>query len=303
MFSRAKFPGLASAAAFDSAIKGRRNGDRCAARAALIAQPLRVDQVVSKMIGALVVAFLSAYFDESGTHADSKVVIVVGALAKKSSWISLEAKWKAILKRAGTPAFHASPFNSSKGAFLGWDNDRKKDLAIKLTRLMNEELSLIIAHGVKADDFNIVKSFSDLDMTAYQLFAEKCLAAVTNWAQSRKRTPSIAVYFEAGHDLETEAISTYRDAVKYDWLQRKYKIGSISILPKKNVVQFQIADFVAYEAYKYHTAQHSQMLENLRPSLRAILQETKSFGYFDKPESIRQWFDVTLKNRAERASL
>jgi hypothetical protein len=38
--------GLASAAAFDGESKVVRNGDRCAARARLIAQSLAVDQVV-----------------------------------------------------------------------------------------------------------------------------------------------------------------------------------------------------------------------------------------------------------------
>jgi hypothetical protein len=249
-------------------------------------------------------ALLTAYLDESGTHADSSVVIVGGALAKRSSWLSLTPQWNAVLKRAGVPECHASPFNSSKGPFLGWDRDRKKDLVIKLTRVMNKELSLIIAHGVRVEDFNAIKrDFPDVQLTAYQLCAEKCVAAITNWAQRLKRIAPVAIIFEAGQNLETQTMQTYKEAMQYAWLQEKYKIESVSIWPKKDVPSLQVADFVAYEAYKYHTTQRSEMLENLRPSLRVILEKTKAIGYFDTPALIRFWLETARQNKDYLAKL
>src|SRR5688572_1364661 len=101
---------------------------------------------------------------------------------------------------------------AATGRFVDGITDRKKELAIKLTRLMNEEVSLIMAHGLKTDDFNIVKrNCPEVDMTTYDLCAEQCLAGVTNWTQSPKRIPPSAVYFEAGHHLEAEASNTYED--------------------------------------------------------------------------------------------
>ena len=72
---------------------------------------------------------LRAYFDDSGTHAASPVIVMAGLMADEDSWAQIEADWAAALADLGIPDMHMSHCENAKKAFSDWSRDRR-DLAV-----------------------------------------------------------------------------------------------------------------------------------------------------------------------------
>ena len=115
-------------------------------------------------------ASFQAYFDESGTHDQSPMVVVVGALARKSSWDAIVPRWSAVLKRFGVTCFHATDLNNSRGEFDGWGRSDRRELYRRLFKVIKSEPVMEIGNAVPRAVLNTVKKdFPRLRITAYQL--------------------------------------------------------------------------------------------------------------------------------------
>jgi hypothetical protein len=66
---------------------------------------------------------LRAYFDDSGTHYGSKIVVVAGIMGSESQLLSQELLWRELLKdpvcglKPAIAEFHAYDCFESKGEF------------------------------------------------------------------------------------------------------------------------------------------------------------------------------------------
>src|SRR5712691_3625776 len=72
-----------------------------------------------------VIVALTAYFDESGTHADSPAVSVAGYLASDASWSAFADDWREALAIYKIPAFHMTDFVGGRGAFTAWPKAKR----------------------------------------------------------------------------------------------------------------------------------------------------------------------------------
>jgi hypothetical protein len=67
----------------------------------------------------------SGYFDDSGTHAASRVVVMAGVLGNERQWKRFESAWGAKLKKPldGKPSlksFHLTDCRAGQGAFADY---------------------------------------------------------------------------------------------------------------------------------------------------------------------------------------
>ena len=65
----------------------------------------------------------TAFFDESGTHLDSTVVVVGGYVASEDQWFMFRQEWEDMLHREGIPAIHRVSLENFRGNFArenGW---------------------------------------------------------------------------------------------------------------------------------------------------------------------------------------
>ena len=67
--------------------------------------------------GGLVMLSVECYFDESGTHGDSRFLIVAGYVFEKDAYTSLEAEWRSMLAKYNLTHFHMSECAPCKGLF------------------------------------------------------------------------------------------------------------------------------------------------------------------------------------------
>jgi hypothetical protein len=72
-----------------------------------------------------VIAVIFGYFDESSTHAGSKVVSLCGFLADPRIWEDFDREWKKVLDKSDwpnrPPEFHMYECVHGLGAFTGWN--------------------------------------------------------------------------------------------------------------------------------------------------------------------------------------
>jgi uncharacterized protein DUF3800 len=103
------------------------------------------------------VAVFIAYFDESGSHAESKVFTLAGLVSGERRWTHFSREWLKTLKRFGVQGrLHMKDFEGSYGEFKEWDKERKNNLAASLATLIKGHVLFMVSSSVVMDDFRKV---------------------------------------------------------------------------------------------------------------------------------------------------
>jgi len=71
-------------------------------------------------------AFLAGYFDESGTHDDSSIVVVAGVVSSTQQWLKFDRKWRNALDAENLSTFHMTDFENRQGQFKDWPLEKKR---------------------------------------------------------------------------------------------------------------------------------------------------------------------------------
>jgi hypothetical protein len=128
------------------------------------------------------------------------------------------------------------------------------------------------------------------------------LAAISTWALKKPRIPPIAVIIEAGNKTYSPTYRLFEEATNYEWLQNKYKLASISIMRKRlptgeYIYPFQVAYMVSNGLWKRYSTKQSDEDPVIYNTVLGLLKIKETFGYVDKPENIRRWFEVQKNNK------
>src|SRR5579864_2103236 len=96
----------------------------------------------------------NGFFDESGTHDQSDLVVVGGLLASYESWARAELEWGQILKSKGLAIpFHFTDFMARQPPWNNWLDTERDDFMERLTTVVGENVTLGIAMGVFKEDY------------------------------------------------------------------------------------------------------------------------------------------------------
>src|SRR5690348_12114049 len=105
--------------------------------------------------GLIAVLNYTGYFDESGTHAQSPVIVVGGYVSPAQDWRRLEIKWRKVLKKAGAPYYHTTDLeqNPPRRIYKGWTRERADKLTDRLIPLLKDHVKWGLAIYVLRDDW------------------------------------------------------------------------------------------------------------------------------------------------------
>jgi hypothetical protein len=201
--------------------------------------------------------FMTAYFDESGHSASTRIVSMGGAIAGPKQWGQVRRKWQAALELFGVEIFHMTDFESRQGEFRGWDETRKRALVAELMRSIEDDLWYFIGASAVVKDFDQLPvkgnlTFQDPWYFCYQtcfeealnpffLFSPEAVGVEAEDANIR------ACFFEEHRQFKWGpvlfALAHERDQQK----AIKRPCGIIGWGTKKTSVHFQLADLIAYE--------------------------------------------------------
>jgi hypothetical protein len=214
-----------------------------------------------------------AYFDESGTHDAAPVLILGGLLGSAAEFAALGERLDAISASYDFDIFHAVDVKHGKGAFRGWSPQKKLQLAVEYSNLIEESLTAAAAASLIKEDY---RSIYRADSThrkapkdsAYGLCFRMCLIEFLQTLEEvcgyRTAPYRLSITVEDGarnvedaRRIFEETRSTALTVMGVD------PLGSFSILGKTECRELMLADFLAYTEFMRYA--QAEMLGGIRP--------------------------------------
>ena len=234
----------------------------------------------------------TAYFDESGTHAEASTVVVGGYVASIENWEKFENLWAELLSRESIKILHRTDMERLEGEFAGWDKARQ----IKTVQDANSIIKRFTAAGVGGaviqSDFNdampgvLKRAFGG----AYGWLVHESLVGIAQWAETNNCRSAIQFVFEAGAKGRRQVermMSVLYDDPK---IRGQLRLGGWSFVKKDKLKPLQCADWFAYELYKH---MDNRVVAGPRKPIRKSALDlfrlgTDSAHYWDK-QRLENW--------------
>lgn len=234
---------------------------------------------------------LAAYFDESGTHDQSKVVTVCGLVGTTVEWSRLERPWKQNLEALKVPCFHATDCSAGRKDFQGIDRPLRDSLSMGLSLAIADRQLAIIGGSVFREDWNncatrLMKEAYGGD--PYHLCFALALQQLSDWSERFAGGDPVALVFarQQQYNDYSEKILTLVNGSKH-----YQHIGSLSFSRPECVIPLQAADHVAYENYQelYAQLQGSDITAPVRENLKVLTRAIPYMSVFYDCEGLRQF--------------
>jgi hypothetical protein len=202
---------------------------------------------------------LTAYFDDSGTHVGSNIVLVAGVFGTEWQLSSLDRLWQKHVERPLSGAkprlrrYHATDCFNSTNEFSGWTRTE--------TDYFSHELrTVIIDSGVSAYGIAIQrKDWDEIvtgDLRGFLGDAEgyaitQCYVCTLRWAQQNTFDPQITFVFDNRPSEIQRRAKTIGDAFERH-SNNPHVVGS-QFGGSYEIRPLQAADLFAWEVYQHAT--------------------------------------------------
>jgi len=234
--------------------------------------------------GMVIDCMLVTYLDESGHSGDSRIVSMGGIVGTHLVMEQLGERWKQMLLRHSVDVFHMSELEGSLGEFAGWDKDRREALLADVMNCFNDLFFCFIGMSTIVDQYRSLPGVAQ-DMLADPWFIcfQTCVHFVSTMLMWQKSDPSPNEKIAFFHDQQAEYQS--RAASAFQFIKEKAtsgnRIGTCTPASKKDIIQLQAADLVAYEVRKLiENARYSPSVP-MRWPMRQIQKHACQFCYMD----------------------
>ena len=97
---------------------------------------------------------LTAYLDESGIHAGSRICAIAGFVGTDEQWDIFERRWKQAIRAEGITQFHMAEFESRLNEFSGWSNTRRRNFLATLIGIIAARHLYAVGSGLSLEDYN-----------------------------------------------------------------------------------------------------------------------------------------------------
>jgi hypothetical protein len=222
-----------------------------------------------------------AYFDESGTHSESKTLVVSGWVSSDEQWLTFETQWRDLLSDFGITTFHMRDFNHGLREFKSWkgDQSRRDTFTMRAVEIIRKNVRRGFASAVITDAYqkvNMKYFLREYLGSPYALAALTCVNKGRQWLSRLKYESPIIYIFEDGAEGRGEVIDKMREA---KWPTPEFR-------KKHECIQLQISDFAAYELFKRCTDLQAR-----------ILRTRRSWdGLYSIPNDWEIWEETALEN-------
>jgi len=211
---------------------------------------------------------LTAYFDESGTHRESKITAIAGFIGDAETWGSVTSDWHAALAKYNVDSFHMAPCEAGRGEFATANRETRLRLPDELSDLLCRDDLFGFGVGVVNEDWqSVVKgAFLERFPTPYSLCFEGCIQQLLAWMGKYNAVEPVRLVFAEQNeyrDRAKEVHENYRRDSRYGAI-----LQSFTFEQAKQSPPLQAADMLAYETYRYLSRG-----EDETPSIRPVLSK------------------------------
>lgn len=198
---------------------------------------------------------LTAYYDESGTHAGSPCTVLAGLVASVDAWAAFEWEWSKVLRKHKINHLRAKHLYHRQGQHKGWNDKQEETLWNDLLYVFQERKDLIISKTILMEE-DYVRSYRADPLpkerfdSRYGLCLRSCLSVFAASQYAVNPLGSVNYVLELGHHNAGDARRVFDEFKKERESTWGKSLGTISFGAKKDVPALQAADFIAYWAYK-----------------------------------------------------
>jgi hypothetical protein len=239
---------------------------------------------------------ITAYFDDSGTHGQSEIVIVAGIFATEARTRLLERRWRKLLAdpleghKPSLKRFHMFDCQNSLGEFAGWTRTETDYLC----HLLREELvgADISSYGVacprKDWDELVTGDYKAIFGNAEGFCIRNCFVRTLAWADRCTFDPEIRFVFDSRPKEVARDAGTVNHA--YDSFIRDLKIHEVSFESANKTVLLQAADYVAWELYTHAKDIFASGVNQppKRPGFRKFVRDIQFEGQIADRDAIKE---------------
>lgn len=241
---------------------------------------------------------LTAYFDDSGTHPRSDIVVVGGLIGTDAQWAQLAARWNAKLAEPlpGKPplaAFHLSHCQNAWEEFSNYTRPESDAITNDFREIIGECGLISTASAVDVTAWNqlIVGTLREEHGEALEVCAKNCLLSALKIAADHPHGDKVAVIFDQG--IWTPKLQKAVAPLTYH-LGRPH-IASLRAEHVKSTPGLQAADMAATENYWHAKAVREAGIKTPpRPHLQRYLQILSAEAFLLDRPIIQALADGTL---------
>jgi hypothetical protein len=223
-------------------------------------------------------AMLTAYFDDSGTHDDSDIVLWAGVAGNQFQWQAFDDAWRAKLAAPspGKPPlsrFHMWDCQNACGEFEGWSRTATNFLVHELGEIILRKGLWGYACAVRRKDWDdlVLGEARNALGDAEGFCVRSVYVKTTDWARNWGGDSDLAFVFDNRPQRRAE------NQHIFEMFQRNHKadrvspeLVSITFASSQKIQPLQAADMIAWEFFAYATDifhGRTQMFKPLRPQI------------------------------------
>lgn len=198
------------------------------------------------------VMVLTANYDESGTHAGSRVTVMAGFAAPSKLWESFEREWHKILRKHQITYVHAKELFHRQGPYRGWSRKKTRELFCDILYII-QNIDLFASKTIlRNEDYKMFylsdgkQRYERLDSPYALCF--RSLACNLTRLYNPHLEESVNFVLESGHKNAGDAVRVHSELRRSAPFRQA--VGALSFGDKVGSCALQAADMLAYACYR-----------------------------------------------------
>jgi Protein of unknown function (DUF3800) len=235
-------------------------------------------------------AMITAYYDDSGSHGDTKALVVCGFVSSIDQWLFFERDWKEVLRmrQFDLEHLHMKELRNGKGRFAKFQNNLplQRDLFERLHSTLRVRTERTFAGSVMLDDYDRVNADYRLNEEVgppLVVAAEFAIIRTMAWWERQHSNEPIVIVVDQG--IEHFGLLDERIYSRYGFRIQPAKVSDTPPL--------QGCDMAAWEIHRVLNDLAKGKLKHqrqLRGSLIALLEKLNILSDSDADFNNSKWF-------------
>lgn len=197
-------------------------------------------------------AMFVGYFDDSGSHKESGVIVIGGFVATSRSWLQFDDQWNTVLEEFGIDMFRMSKWSNRAPPFKNWPESKRRECLNNLIEIIADRDIESVGVVLPVESYRKVLSPPAQKFVKPYGFAAQFLIGeiATGMRDNSPSGSKIAYIFESGTPGVADIQQTFDLLLRRPDEKRTFYLSTLTFADKRDTPPLQAADIIAYELYR-----------------------------------------------------